>query len=241
MRKFIIISVLALVVMGCEDNKSSQKAAQEVIQIDSSKQVATTIIPKDELVPFGTPNNPFIPAQENVKPFLKKYGDENPETKVRIETSFGDIELELFEDTPLHRANFILMVKEGYFDLTQFYRVSPAFVIQGGNSDSREMGQKRKAMGPYLLPNEAKPRYRHVRGALAAAKFVEQNISNASSPFEFYIVQPKRGAHHLNKEHTVFGRVTKGMDVVDEINQVPVDQSEWPLNDIRITVKIIEE
>lgn len=241
MRKFIIISVLALVGLGCEDKKSSQKAAQEVPQIDASTQADTISIPIEVVDPLGTPKNPFIPTQEEVKPFLKKYGEENIETKVRIETSFGNIELELYKDTPLHRANFILMIKEGYFDLTQFYRVSPSFVIQGGNSDSYEMGQKRKAMGPYLLPNEAKRNHRHVRGALAAAKFVEQNVSNASSPFEFYIVQSKRGAHHLNTAHTVFGRVTKGMDVVDEINKVPVDQSEWPLTDIPIKVKIIEQ
>tara|TARA_R110002051_G_C8769043_1_gene503056 strand:+ start:4919 stop:5641 length:723 start_codon:yes stop_codon:yes gene_type:complete len=240
MRKFIIISVLALVGLGCEDNKSSQKETQEVSPIDSIKQVKSPVIPEEEEVLIGTPENPFIPTQDDVKPFLKKYGEENPETKVRIETTYGNIELELYKDTPLHRANFILMAKEGYFDLSQFYRVSPAFVIQGGNSDSYEMGRKRKAMGPYLLPNEAKSKYRHVRGALAAAKFVEQNISNASSPFEFYIVQPKRGAHHLNKAHTVFGRVTKGMDVVDVINKVPVDQSEWPLTNIPIKVVVIE-
>lgn len=241
MRRFILVSILALVGLGCEDNKSSQKATPEVIQLDTLKQIVTPVIPKEEIAELGTPKNPFMPTQYEVKPFLKKYGDENPETQVRIETSFGTIELELFKDTPLHRANFILMIKEGYFDLTQFYRVSPAFVIQGGNSDSYSMSKKRKAMGNYLLPNEAKPHHKHIRGALAAAKFVEQNISNASSPFEFYIVQPKRGAHHLNKAHTVFGRVTKGMDIVDKINQVPVDQSEWPLNDIPMTVTIMNE
>jgi peptidylprolyl isomerase len=205
------------------------------VSVDTS-----SVVEEVEKPPLGTPKNPFMPTQYEVKPFLKTYGEENPETKVRIETSFGDIEVELFKDTPLHRANFILMAKEGYFDLTQFYRVSPAFVIQGGNSDSYKMTKKRRAMGDYLLPNEAKPHHRHVRGALAAAKFVEQNISNASSPFEFYIVQPQRGAHHLNKAHTVFGRVTKGMDVVDEINKVPVDQSEWPLNNIPMKVTVLE-
>lgn len=241
MRRFIIVSVLACVGLGCEDSKSTQKANQEIKEIDTTKQNTSPSIPIAEVAPLGTTKNPFMPTQYEVKPFLKEYGIENPETKVRIETSFGNIELELFKDTPLHRANFILMIKEGYFDLTQFYRVSPAFVIQGGNSDSYRMSKKRKAMGNYLLPNEAKPHHRHVRGALAAAKFVEQNISNASSPFEFYIVQPQRGAHHLNKAHTVFGKVTRGMDVVDKINQVPVDQSEWPLNDIPMKVTIIEE
>ncbi|MEQ3656865.1 MAG: peptidylprolyl isomerase [Dokdonia sp.] len=240
MRRFVYFCVGALICLACEDTKSSQKTTRAPQELDTVSVDTSSVVEEVEKPPLGTPKNPFMPTQYEVKPFLKTYGEENPETKVRIETSFGDIEVELFKDTPLHRANFILMAKEGYFDLTQFYRVSPAFVIQGGNSDSYKMTKKRRAMGDYLLPNEAKPHHRHVRGALAAAKFVEQNISNASSPFEFYIVQPQRGAHHLNKAHTVFGRVTKGMDVVDEINKVPVDQSEWPLNNIPMKVTVLE-
>lgn len=235
MTRYFLIALAIICLAGCQDTKSTKKETITKTTIVTTPKLAEK---KPEPPKLGTPKNPFMPDQYAVKPFLKKYGEENRETKVRISTSFGDIDLQLYNDTPLHRANFILMVKEGYFDLTEFYRVSPSFVIQGGNSDSRKMGRKRNAMGDYLIPNESK--YRHNRGALAAAKFVEQNISNASSPFEFYIVQSTRGAHHLNKEHTVFGRVTKGMDVVDEINKVSVDQSEWPLEKIPMTVTIIE-
>ena len=75
--------------------------------------------------------------------------------------------------------------------------------------------KKRHHIGDYLIPSEFEAGHKHVRGALSAAKYAEQNVSKASSPYEFYIVQSDRGAHHLDNEHTVFGRVIDGMDVVD--------------------------
>ncbi len=179
-------------------------------------------------------------VQEELIPFLTKYGEENPEDRVRISTRFGDIEVQLFKDTPLHRANFIFLVKEGYFDGTYFHRVAEGFVIQGGNSDNRETSIKRNNIGSFLIPGEFDEGHKHSRGAFSAAKYAEQNVSKASSPFEFFIVQSERGAHHLDNDHTVFGRVTKGMDVVDEINKIPVGEGEWPMQNVKIEVKIIE-
>ena len=181
-----------------------------------------------------------IESQEVLKPFLTEYGKNNPETRVRIKTRFGDIDLELYKDTPLHRANFILLVKQDYFNETMMHRVSEGFVVQGGNSDGYETPKKRQRIGNYLIPNEAKPKYPHVRGAFSAAKYTNQNVSQASSPFEFFIVVPPKGAHHLDGKHTVFGRVTKGMDVVDEINKVEVDDNEWPKKNIYIDMELMD-
>ncbi len=182
----------------------------------------------------------FPIAQEELIPTLKEFGEENPETRVRIITSFGDIEVELYRDTPLHRANFIMLTKDRYFDHTYFYRVAPDFVIQAGNSDNEETREHRERVGKYLIPNEFDAGYRHSRGAFSAAKYSEQNVSKASSPFEFFIVTSESGAHHLNNDHTVFGRVTKGMDVVDEISKVESNESEWPIDNVHIDVEIIE-
>ena len=157
-----------------------------------------------------------------------------------IKTDMGDIYVTLFNDTPLHRANFIRLAKLGYFDTTFFHRVSPNFVIQGGNSDRTDTAKMRGKVGSFLIPSEFKAGYSHIRGAFAAAKYSEQNVSKASSPFEFYIVQKKNGAHHIDNDHTVFGRVTKGMDVVDKINAVETDDSEWPLRNIPITVEVLD-
>lgn len=237
MYRSIIFLVLLAVFLGCQDTKSAKKEAPK------TSVIKDTLSEKEEPeveAPKGTPENPMIASQAELKPFLKTYGEENPETNVRIKTRFGNIEVVLYEDTPLHRANFIMLVKNAYFNTTQFHRVSPDFVVQGGNNDTKTTARNRRSMGNYLLPNEAKKKYPHVRGAFSAAKYSDQNVSKASSPFEFFIVQSKRGAHHIDGEHTVFGRVTKGMDVIDEMNKVSVDGTEWPEENIYMSIEIIE-
>lgn len=235
MYKAIFLLLFATLYVSCQDTKSPKKEA-------SPAPVIVDTVPEKKEVkpPKGTPGNPMIASQAELKPFLKTYGEEHPETKVRIKTRFGDIDVELYKDTPLHRANFIMLVKNGYFNTTQFHRVSPDFVVQGGNNDTKTTALNREGIGRYLLPNEAKAHHPHVRGAFSAAKYSEQNISKASSPFEFFIVQSHRGAPHIDGEHTVFGRVIKGMDVVDKMNQVPVDASEWPEENIYMQIEIVE-
>jgi len=239
MCRSIIFLILILASLSCQDTKSVKKEPLESVVITDTTQVNKSIEEIKE-IPKGTLGNPMIASQAELKPFLKKYGKENPETKVRIITRFGDIEVVLFNDTPLHRANFIMLVKNEYFNTTQFHRVSPGFVVQGGNNDTKTTARNRASMGNYLLPNEAKKYHPHIRGSFSAAKYSEQNISKASSPFEFFIVQSHRGAHHIDGEHTVFGKVTKGMNVVDKMNQVPVDASEWPEENIYMKIEIIE-
>lgn len=176
-----------------------------------------------------------------MKKFLLDYGEKNKETKVRISTKFGDIEIQLFKETPLHRANFIYLTRKKYFDETFFYRVAKNFVIQGGNSDRNQMALKRFEIGDdYTLPQEQIPGKTHERGSVALSKQWVDNPSNRSTPFEFFIVVAKNGAHHLDGEHTIFGKVTKGMHVVDKISNVPVDSSEWPKENIFIKAEVLK-
>lgn len=239
MRRFISLVIL-VGIFSCQDTKTSKKTTSQEVEKKTQTVGKDTIAVKEKIYPKGTLQNPMIGSQAELKPFLAQYGKENPETKVRFETRFGNFEVELFKDTPLHRANFIMLVKNEYFNTTQFHRVSPEFVVQGGNNDTQTTAKNRARMGSYLLPNEAKSKYRHTRGAFSSAKYTEQNISKASAPFEFFIVQPQRGAHHLDGEHTVFGRVTKGMSVVDKINKLEVDGSEWPLENVYMKVVVLE-
>lgn len=236
---------LVLFFASCEDNKTSKQneapSTPEVTEIAEQEMT-----PPEEKIETDTkkraaqrPEGPLI-VQEEFIPFMTQYGKENPEDKVRISTRFGDIDVQLFHDTPLHRANFIFLVKNDYFDETYFHRVAEGFVIQGGNSDNPSTNQKRHYIGSYLIPSEADAGHRHVRGAFSAAKYSEQNVSKASSPYEFFIVQSETGAHHLDGDHTVFGRVISGMDVVDEIAQVETDQGEWPLQNIYMEIDILE-
>lgn len=81
---------------------------------------------------------------KNTEAFLTEYGNQNSETKVIIKTKFGDIKLKLYEDVPIHRANFIFLTKIKYFNSTVIYRVSKNFVIQGGNSDNFYTQRQRK-------------------------------------------------------------------------------------------------
>jgi cyclophilin family peptidyl-prolyl cis-trans isomerase len=177
---------------------------------------------------------------KNVEAFFTEYGKKNKETKVIIKTKFGNIKLRLYNDVPIHRANFIFLTKIKYFNTTEIYRVAKNFVIQGGNSDETYTRKQRRLYGNYLLKPEFRKNRKHKYGALAAARQWEKNPNKLSSPFEFYIVHNRNGAHHLNNEHTVFGQVIAGFDTMDKISKVKVGVDEWPVDDIIMTVEILE-
>lgn len=115
------------------------------------------------------------------------------EIKVMISTDFGKIKLKLYNETPIHRDNFVKLIKEHYFDSLMFHRVIQNFMIQGGDPDSKnakpsvELGNG----GPgYNLPAEFNSRLFHKKGVLAAARDSDlENPSQASSASQFYIVQ----------------------------------------------------
>jgi len=178
--------------------------------------------------------------KHNVEAFFTEYEKKNKETNVIIKTNYGNITLRLYEDTPIHRANFIFLTKIGYFNTTVFYRVAKNFVIQGGNSDEYYTMTQRYKYGNYLLKPEFRANRKHKYGALAAARDWENNPDKLSSPFEFYMVQNKKGAHHLNNEHTVFGEVISGFSTMEKISNVKVGVDEWHKVNIKMTVEVIE-
>ena len=145
----------------------------------------------------------------------------------------------MYEDTPYHRANFIYLTKLGYFNNTFFHRVVPDFVIQGGNSDHPNTWSKRRKIGRYLLPQDNRKGHKHDRGVISIPSSEEENPHKLASPYEFFIVQQKGGAYHLDKNFTPFGKVIKGMDVVDKICAQPIDKRESPIKNILMKVSII--
>ena len=177
---------------------------------------------------------------ENAIPFLFEYGKNNNENKVRIITTYGSIDIELFNDTPYHRANFIYLVKNKYFQGEYFHRVVKDFIIQGGNSDNISTSKKRRKIGRYLLPPDTKKGYKHHRGILSMPSSEIENPYKLASPYEFFIVQKKDGAYHLDKNYTAFGKVINGMNVVDLISNLETDKREWPLDNVRFNIEIIE-
>jgi peptidylprolyl isomerase len=120
---------------------------------------------------------------------------EDPQIKVLVSTSFGDIKIRLYNETPLHRDNFLKLVKENYFDSLLFHRVIQQFMIQGGDPDSRHAppGTLLGEGGPpYTIPAEFNPKLFHKKGVLAAARDSDlENPTQASSACQFYIVQGK--------------------------------------------------
>ncbi|MBQ4822400.1 peptidylprolyl isomerase [Aquimarina sp. MMG016] len=237
--------IFFFILSSCED-KNSKKNTRNTTQVETSipkektKQKIDTAEQKKEIKKSVAEPEPFKLNNKNLREFMAKYGKENPETLVRIKTTYGNIDIKLYNKTPLHRANFIYLVKQKYFDETFFYRVAKGFVIQGGNSDRDQMARKRFELGDYTIPQEQVKGLKHTRGSVALSKQWVDNPSNRSTPYEFFIVIAKNGAHHLDGEHTIFGKVVKGMSVADKISNVPVDGSEWPKQNIFIKAEVIK-
>jgi len=176
--------------------------------------------------------------KDNAVSFLEAYGKLNPETIVLIETRLGNLKIKLYPETPLHRASFVFLTKTGYFNTTAFHRIVPNFIVQGGNSDF-PITRKLRMKYNYRIPAEMKPNRTHKYGALAAARQWENNPNKISSPFEFYMIQDKRGSHHLDGEHTIFGEIMEGFDTMEKIAKLETDKKEWPLKEVFIKASVI--
>lgn len=160
---------------------------------------------------------------------------------VTISTPQGEIKLLLFDDTPQHKANFLKLAKEGFYDGTTFHRVIDGFMIQGGDPNTKDDDPRNDGSGSpgYTVPAEIVPAHKHVRGAVAAARQGDQvNPTRASSGSQFYIVENHNGTPMLDDVYTVFGQVVDGLDIVDKIAEQPTDGRDRPLSDIRMKVTV---
>ncbi len=178
-------------------------------------------------------------TSKNAIDFLIAYGKEHTATKVQFKTRLGNLTIQLYEDTPLHRASFIFLINAGYFNTTCFHRIVPNFIVQGGNSENQNTLQIKNSYQNYTIPQEFRKHRKHKYGALAAARDWENNISKKSNPFEFYFIQNKKGAHHIDGEHTVFGEIISGFHVMDKISKLKAGRDEWPYKDVFIDAKVI--
>ena len=115
------------------------------------------------------------------------------DSKINIDTNYGRIVIRLYNETPLHRNNFIKLVKTGFYDSCLFHRVINGFMIQGGdpNSKNSDKGEMLGMGGPgYTIPAEINPKFYHKKGAIAAARKGDAvNPLKESSGSQFYIVQ----------------------------------------------------
>ena len=230
--KCILYCFFVGIVISCSSKPNTTKKSHAA----TSKPVVSKLSQK------GLEKKSDLPlTAETAIPFLQRYGAENRENKARIETPLGSFDILLFEQTPYHRANFIFLTKQNYFDGTYFHRVVPDFIIQGGNSDNYDTGQKRRKIGKYLLPPDTRNGLKHHRGVISMPSSEIENPHKLASPYEFFIVQQSPGAYHLDGNYTVFGKVIRGMDVVDAINALPTDKREWPLTNMRMRVTVLNQ
>jgi cyclophilin family peptidyl-prolyl cis-trans isomerase len=199
---------------------------------------------------------------------------QNKQTKILLSTSYGDIKMVLYNETPKHRDNFIKLVKEEFFNGTLFHRVIKDFMIQGGDPESKmaKAGQMLGNGGPgYTIPAEINTKFIHKKGALSAARQGDGvNPKKESSGSQFYIVQGKKatkaeldgigkrngitytadqiktyetdgGTAFLDMNYTVFGEVIEGFDVIDKIANVTKGRGDRPVEDIKMTMKIVKK
>lgn len=257
---FIPLFLGAIFLFSCSQAPAPKKSADKetpIAEFDTTKKN-----PKVDSLPL-------ILNQENHEAYLRQYFKDNPERKFKLTTRLGDVKVRLFEDTPLHTANFIMLIKRGYFDNTEFTRVAKNFVVQGGNNDSEQEEIKRLLIGNYLIEPEFKDEHIHKKGSLAMARRYTENPEKKSSAYNFYFVQGQTfnepqllaierdndmtiepwkraiyksigGAPHLDNEHTVFGEVYEGLEVLEKMSLVETDQSEWPLEPLVMNVEIID-
>ncbi|MDD2438986.1 MAG: peptidylprolyl isomerase [Methanosarcinaceae archaeon] len=142
--------------------------------------------------------------------------------KVLMQTTMGDIKIELFDEMPITAGNFAKLVSEGFYDGTIFHRVIARFMIQGGDPTGTGMG------GPgYAIPDEFTPQNRNEKGTISMA-----NAGPNTGGSQFFINLVNNV--HLNRAHPVFGKVVEGMDVVEKIGKTKTDRQDRPKTEIKL-------
>lgn len=264
MRKHVIYLLLPIVLCSCFDVVSDDQA-ERVVQQEVKATTPAKITPEKKEVETKKPD---LITNRNVEERLLEYGKKRKSSKVLIRTDKGDITIRLYENTPLHRASFLLMADSGCFDNTVFTRVSPGFMAQAGGSYDKVIIDRRNSIGRYTIPAEFRKNRYHKQGAVGAARSYNNNPDKRSDPFAFYFVEgslynnptldkyeetngrkysaerrayylKNPGAAHIDGEHTVFGEIIDGFEIIPMITSVKKDSRDWPTTDIYIQEVIV--
>jgi len=176
-------------------------------------------------------------AEMKDKKFTPEEIKKMSETKAVIETKFGNIELKFFpEAAPGHVSNFLELAKKGFYDGTTFHRVIPGFMIQGGDPNTKSPDRSKHGLGGpgYTIKAEfsEKP---HKRGILSMARAQDPNSAGS----QFFICVGN--ASFLDGKYSVFGEVTSGIEVVDQIVSQPRDKKDNPNDRVEMKVKVVEK
>ncbi|HSK51783.1 MAG TPA: peptidylprolyl isomerase [Clostridia bacterium] len=161
-------------------------------------------------------------------------------TRATIATDLGEIEIELFTtDAPRASQNFIDLAKKGFYDDVVFHRVIPGFVAQGGDGQYGKKSALERGRvgtgGPGYKFEDEPVKGEYARGAVAMA-----NAGPNTNGSQFFICHQDLGGK-LPKNYTLFGQVTRGMDVVDQIVNAPRDAKDLPTDPVAMTAVTISE
>ena len=149
-------------------------------------------------------------------------GEEDEGAKVLLETSMGNITIQLYSDMPITTGNFLSLVEKGFYDGVIFHRIIDGFMIQGGDPEGTGMG------GPgYTIEDEFTDNNRNDRGTIAMA-----NAGPNTGGSQFFINLVDN--NFLDSKHPVFGKVVEGMDVVDAIGKAKTGAMDRPIKEIKI-------
>lgn len=169
--------------------------------------------------------------------------DADKDYVIIIKTAYGNMIVLLSDNAPLHKANFVKLAKSGFYDSTTFHRVIDGFMIQGGDTLSKDNITTNDGMGNigYTIPAELATGLKHQKGAIAAARIGDQaNPQRDSNGSQFYIVLEDKGANHLDGQYSVFGQVVNGFDVMRKIATQQTDTRNRPLDNVYMTMNVEE-
>lgn len=259
------IFLFSLAVLGCTgpDTGTDTDSTSTPETAPAPSPADTTAPPEPVKREFPLLNN------DNIEEFLMEYFKANPERRILVSTPLGDMKVRLYDDTPLHTANFLMLVKREYFNGTEFTRVIDDFIVQGGNNESETEEIKRILIGSYLIPAEFRPQNIHKKGVLSMARRYEDNPEKRSAAYNFFFVDGRTfnepqllmlerdhdmsipewkrevyktvgGAPHLDGQHTVFGEIYEGLDVLEKLSAVETDEVDWPLSPLPVEMSVIE-
>jgi len=159
---------------------------------------------------------------------------------VVIKTDFGDIKFSLLPDiAPETVRNFVTLAKKGFYDGTLFHRVIPGFMIQGGDPNTKDPNKKSQwgMGGPgHNIKAEFSSRS-HLEGIVSMARATDPNSAGS----QFFIVTSDNNTEALDRQYTVFGKVTEGMDVAHKIENLPRDGNDCPKQEAKMLEVTISE
>ncbi|MDP3452679.1 MAG: peptidylprolyl isomerase [Bacteroidales bacterium] len=208
---FKLLLIIPLVVFSCK-GKQGEVQQEDITKSEDTLAMQTNLI--------------FNPADLSEEPVFD------------IVTNVGTIRIKLYKETPLHRDNFVKLASENFYTGIRFHRVIKGFMIQTGDPLSKDMANEAQfgTGGPgYTVPAEILPQFKHIKGAVAAARRGDAgNPMRESSGSQFYIVEDPATCAQLDGAYTIFGETISGFEVIDAIAATTTNYADRPATEIII-------